>query len=152
MDSAQEHLSFSEKQLFKLFAEVDMSKKKIGSFEDYHKKVRDSVGQEKYPEYSKEDLNSVIKRYKYRKSKKLTTSHIIENSSSDIVLTVDFLEDNVFEDAAADVDHGGDNAPPPPVKKTRGSEEFNVEFSRSYNKEFSDLSEKWKRKITEPLI
>ena len=151
MDSAQEHLSFSEKQLFKLFAEVDMSKKKIGSFEDYHKKVRDSVGQEKYPEYSKEDLNSVIKRYKYRKSKKLSTSQIIENSSSDIVLTVDLLEDNVFEDAT-DVDHGGDNAPPPPVKKTRGSEEFNVEFSRSYNKEFSDLSEKWKRKITEPLI
>ena len=47
MDSAQEQLSFSEKQLFKLFAEVDMSKKKIGSFEDYHKKVRDSVRQEK---------------------------------------------------------------------------------------------------------
>ena len=43
MDSADQSLSLSEKQLFKLFAEVDLSKKKTGSFEDYHRKVKESV-------------------------------------------------------------------------------------------------------------
>ena len=150
MDSAEQSLHLSEKQLFQLFAEVDLSKKKTGTFKDYQKKVSESVSQElQNPTYSNADLISAIKRYKYRKAKKMPLGQIVESASSDIVLTIDILEVNVSKDT--DVDGGGDDAPPP-VKKSRGPEEFNVVFSRSYNKDFSELSEKWKKKITEPLI
>ena len=138
---------FSEKDLFRIFASVDAKEKKVAHEKDYYEGVNSKLPESCWLPYNHmPELNASIKKYKRKKKKKMSTSMIVQEATSDKILKVELP----FLDPPSGPSTLEDESPPLP-KKSRGPEEFSTSFSKSY-KDFHDLSDKQKRNITAPLV
>ena len=136
---------FSEKDLFRLFSDVDthlLSKNKCPTFkkEFYFEKINEFLPTEHHLSTHKETENktifvSALQKYKRKKQLKVSRADIIDAASTTCILSF--------------IDEAGDGPPQP--KKSRGSETFTATFASSY-KDFNDLSENRQRVVTKPLI
>lgn len=145
-------LQFSEKDLFKLFINVEttlLSKTNKLLFkpqkQDYYDKINEYLPQQSHITFSNPnyDLQTILRKFKRKKQTKVNRTLIIESASSEIVLSLDLPDTN------ASVSAGGDGPSVP--KKAKGPETFSASISTSY-KDFDSLSDARKRVITQPLI
>ena len=138
-----ECVQFSEKDLFKIFAEVDASKKRKSTSTEYLEKINERI-----PCFSqineKPEIKAAIRKFKTLKNKGYSSRKIIDGASNEIKLSI-----------CVDEEAGKENAEPKPdepvQKKSRKPEIFNVSFTSSY-KDFNDLEPRQKKNITQPLI
>ena len=146
MENAESFV-FCKKDLFWIFASVDAKEKKVAHEKDYYEGVNSKLPESCWLPYNHmPELNASIKKYKRKKKKKMSTSMIVQEATSDKILKVELP----FLDPPSGPSTLEDESPPLP-KKSRGLEEFSTSFSKSY-KDFHDLSDKQKRNITAPLV
>ena len=145
--SVSESFVFCEKDLFRIFANVDARDKKAAHEKEYYDGVNSRLPESCWLPYNHvPELNVSIKKYKRKKKEKISTSMIVQEATSDKILKVELP----FLDPPSSSSTLEDESPPLP-KKLRGPEEIRISFSKSY-KDFNDLSDKQKRNITAPLV
>ena len=175
MEEYSNVIELTEKELFKIFADVDKTFNlfKSASYADYMNGVNRNLPSSCEISNENEQLNLCIRQYKRKKLKKLSSSQITELAGNNVVLSVltedlDHLTlDNGGSSGSAVASDDPDlfrhvapipvvSAEPPsfdkkPAPTSHKPEEFTIYFSKSY-KDFDDLGDRQKKNITQPLV